>query len=111
MKYIIRSITATIPKGDGTAESYTVPIIPASGLLSRKVDQDGLTEEITLSTKLRWNDTRPEQLTMDMTSVSVVYDKDGTAGTLTFGSADLPVRFQVTDNESRTLSCTYKRPV
>ena len=48
---------------------------------------------------------------MDMTSVSVVYDKDGTAGTLTFGSADLPVRFQVTDNESRTISCTYKRPV
>lgn len=111
MKYVIKSITAIIPKGDGSEETYSFPIIPASGILSIKTSSDALTEEINLSSKLKWNDTRPPQLTMDMTSVSVVYDKDGTNGTLTFGSAELPVRFQVTDNSVRTVSCTYKREV
>lgn len=111
MKYVLRAITATFPTDSGTTESYSFPLIPGTGKLSRKTNADGLTEEISLSFRLKWNDTLPDQLTTDALAVTVSYDKDGSAQTFTFGSADLPVRFQVTDNATRAVSCTYKRAI
>lgn len=111
MKQIITSIKARNIDVEGS-ELITLDIIPASGTIKIETSIDGLTEIISLEQPLRRSGARPEILTKNL-EITIDYENPeaGSSETIMLGSAEIPARLQVSDSDTRTVSCTYKRAI
>lgn len=108
MKYVIIGIEATI---SSPARDYDkdLELVPASGILHLNTSDDGLTEEIELSAQIPWTAKVPETIGAELSLVRVTYQNEeaGTTEIVSFGSAELPVRFTLEERSTRVIKCKY----
>jgi len=113
MKHVITKIQIKLLESmTGGALTLDLPIIPGTGHITSKTSNDGLTEDVTVTSRLRARYPLSTTYLADLKLVTVSYSDDEASGSIksiSFGTTEIPARFTLEDSETMAVKCVYKR--